>query len=180
MLGYHKKPEATAEAIQDGWFHTGDIGRLDDDGYLRITDRKKELLVTAGGKNITPQPIEQQLRQNPLVAEAVLLGDRRPFVAALIVPEFAATAAGVALPPETDPATLVGRDDVRALFEVVVGRVNAELPRHEQIKSFALLRTEFSVVSGELTPTLKVRRRAVAEKRREDIEALYQGVAGPA
>ena len=179
MLGYHKKPEATAEAIQDGWFHTGDIGRLDDDGYLRITDRKKELLVTAGGKNIAPQPIEQQLKQDPLVAEAVLLGDRRPFVAALIVPEFAATAAGVALPPETDPATLVGRDDVRALFEVVVGRVNAELPRHEQIKSFALLRTEFSVVSGELTPTLKVRRRVVAEKRREDIEALYQGVAGP-
>ena len=173
MLGYHQQPEATAEAIQDGWFHTGDIGHLDDEGYLRITGRKKELLVTAGGKNIAPQPIEQRLKQDPLVAEAVLIGDRRHFVSALIVPEFVTAAVRVSLPAETDPATLVVRDDVRALFELAIGRVNAELPRYEQIKNFALLPTEFSVASGELTPTLKVRRRVVAEKYHEAIESLY-------
>ena len=178
MLGYYQQPEATAEVIRDGWFHTGDIGHLDDDGYLRITGRKKELLVTAGGKNIAPQPIEQRLKQDPLVAEAVLIGDRRHFVSALIVPEFAAAAARVSLPAETDPVTLVVRDDVRALFEAVIERVNAGLPRYEQIKNFALVPTEFSVVSGELTPTLKVRRRVVAEKYHEAIEGLY--VAAPA
>ena len=178
MLGYYQQPEATAEAIRDGWFHTGDIGHLDADGYLRITDRKKELLVTAGGKNIAPQPIEQRLKQDPLVAEAVLLGDRRQFVSALIVPEFAAVAARVSLPAETNPATLVVRDDVRALFEVVIEQANAELPRYEQIKKFALLPTEFSVESGELTPTLKVRRRVVAERCHKAIEGLYEGTAG--
>ena len=180
MLGYHGKPEATAEAIREGWFHTGDIGHLDGDGYLRITDRKKELLVTAGGKNIAPQPIEQRLKQDPLVAEAVLLGDRRPFVSVLLVPEFAAAAARVSLPAETDPATLIVRDDVRELFGAVIERVNAELPSYEQIKKFALLPTEFSVASGELTPTLKVRRRVIAEERREAIEGLYAAVSvGP-
>ena len=177
MLGYYQRPGATAEAIQDGWFHTGDIGHLDVDGYLRITDRKKELLVTAGGKNIAPQPIELRLKQDPLVAEAVLLGDRRRFVSALIVPEFTVTATRVSLAAETDPATLVARDDVRALFEVVIEQVNAELPRYEQIKKFVLLPTEFSVESGELTPTLKVRRRVVAEKFHEAIEGLYEEAA---
>ncbi len=173
MLGYYQQPEATAEAIKDGWFHTGDIGHLDDAGYLRITGRKKELLVTAGGKNIAPQPIEQRLKQDPLVAEAVLIGDNRHFVSALIVPEFATVAAMVSLPAEIDPATLVVRDDVRALFEVAIGHVNTELPRYEQIKNFELLPTEFSVASGELTPTLKVRRRVVVEKYQEVIEGLY-------
>ena len=173
MLGYYQQPEATAEAIKDGWFHTGDIGRLDDAGYLRITGRKKELLVTAGGKNIAPQPIEQRLKQDPLVAEAVLIGDNRHFVSALIVPEFATVAARASLPAEIDPARLVARDDVRALFEAAIGHVNAELPRYEQIKNFELLPTEFSVVSGELTPTLKVRRRVVVEKYQGVIEGLY-------
>ena len=173
MLGYYQSPEATAEAIQDGWFHTGDIGHLDDEGYLRITDRKKELLVTAGGKNIAPQPIEQRLKQDPLVGEAVLIGDRRRFVSALLVPDFSEAAARVSVAADTDPATLVERPDVRTLFETVVERVNAELPRYERIRKFALLPTEFSVASGELTPTLKVRRRVVAEKCREVIDSLY-------
>ena len=173
MRGYYQKPEATAEAIQDGWFHTGDIGHLDDDGYLIITDRKKELLVTAGGKNIAPQPIEQRLKQDPLVAEAVLIGDRRRFVSVLIVPDFAEAAARASVSTDTDPETLVERPDVRALFELVVERVNAALPRYEQIKKFALLSKEFSIASGELTPTLKIRRRAVAERCHEVIEGLY-------
>ena len=180
MLGYYEKPEATAEAIRDGWFHTGDIGHLDDDGYLHITDRKKELLVTAGGKNIAPQPIEQRLKQDPLVAEAVLIGDRRRFLSVLIVPEFAVAAARVSLAAETDPTVLVVRDDVRALFEAVIEHVNAELPRYEQIKKFALLPAEFSVATGELTPTLKVRRRVVAESCREVIASLYDEAAGRA
>ena len=180
MLGYNEKPEATAEAIRDGWFHTGDIGHLDDDGYLHITDRKKELLVTAGGKNIAPQPIEQRLKQDPLVAEAVLIGDRRRFVSVLIVPEFAGAAARVSLLAETDPTVLVVRDDVRALFAAVIEHVNAELPRYEQIKKFALLPAEFSVATGELTPTLKVRRRVVAESCREVIASLYDEAVGRA
>ena len=173
MLGYYGNSDATAEAIQDGWFHTGDIGRLDDDGYLHITDRKKELLVTAGGKNVAPQPIEQRLKQHPLVGEAVLLGDRRRFIAALVVPNVAEVAARVAIAPDADPAGLVERPDVRALFEGVVDEVNSELPPYEKIRKFALLPREFSVAAGELTPTLKVKRRVVAEMWREVIEGLY-------
>ena len=173
MLGYHGKPEATAEAVQDGWFHTGDIGQFDDDGYLRITDRKKELLVTAGGKNVAPQPIEQRLKQDPLVGEAVLLGDRRRFVSALIVPNFSEATSRVSAPADTEPAAFVERPDVRALFDAVVSRVNSELPPYEQIRKFALLPTDFSIASGELTPTLKVRRRVVTDKWREVIEGLY-------
>jgi long-chain acyl-CoA synthetase len=178
MLGYYEKPEATAEAIRDGWFYTGDLGHLDEDGYLHITGRKKELLVTAGGKNIAPQPIEQRLKQDSLVAEAVLIGDRRPFVSVLIVPELSVAIARLSLPVETDLTVLVVRDDVRALFEVVIEHVNAELPRYEQIKKFALLSTEFSVATGELTPTLKVRRRVVVERCREVIASLYGEVVG--
>jgi len=178
MLGYYEKPEATAEAIRDGWFYTGDLGHLDEDGYLHITGRKKELLVTAGGKNIAPQPIEQRLKQDSLVAEAVLIGDRRPFVSVLIMPELSVAIARLSLPVETDLTVLVVRDDVRALFEVVIEHVNAELPRYEQIKKFALLSTEFSVATGELTPTLKVRRRVVVERCRDVIASLYGEVVG--
>ena len=173
MQGYYRKPEATAEALAGGWFHTGDIGRLDDDGYLVITDRKKELLVTAGGKNIAPQPIEQKLKQHALVAEAVLIGDRRPFVSALIMPDFAALAATLGEPADADRAALAARADVRSRFDGIVEAVNADLPPHEQVRQHALVPAELSIATGELTPTLKVKRRVVAEKWRDDIEALY-------
>ena len=173
MLGYYRRPEATAEAIKDGWFHTGDIGRLDDDGYLIITDRKKEILVTAGGKNVAPQPIEIQLRQHPLVGEAMLLGDGRRFVAALIVPDDAALRSQVGDSGETDLATLVERSDVKTLYDDVVSAVNADLPKYEQLKRYALLPTEFSQETGELTPTMKVRRRVVAERWKDVVEELY-------
>ncbi len=172
MQGYYGKPEATAEVMRDGWFCTGDIGSLDDDGYLTILDRKKELIVTAGGKNIAPNPIEAELKRSPLVAEAVLIGDRRPYVAALLAPDFAALATSVQV-GSASREEIVERADVVELFDEVVEKVNAGLARHEQIKRSALLPTEFGIASGELTPTMKVKRRVVAERWSDAIERLY-------
>ena len=183
MNGYYNKPEATADAIKDGWFHTGDIGSIDTDGYLSITDRKKDLLVTSGGKKIAPQPIENVLKQSPLVAEAVVLGDRRKYAAVLIVPEFAAlerrlrdlgrapspSAAGAT----TERAQLVERPDVRALYQEIVDGLNRELSQFERIKRIAILPREFSIESGELTPSLKVKRKVVEQKWAQTIEELY-------
>ena len=177
MMGYYRNPEATAECIRAGWFHTGDIGRIDGDGYLTITDRKKEILVTAGGKNVAPQPIEALLKRDPLVAEAMLVGDRRPYVSAVLVPdaptlEQRVAAAGLA-PGGLDD--LVGRDDVRALFQPLVDQANAELASFEQVKRFALLPAQFSIDTGELTPTLKLKRRVVMERWEDVIEGIYNG-----
>lgn len=172
MQGYYGKPGATAEVMRDGWFCTGDIGSLDDDGYLTILDRKKELIVTAGGKNIAPNPIEAELKRSPLVSEAVLIGDRRPYVAALLVPDFAALAARVDA-GSASRDEIVERRDVVALFDEVVEKVNAGLARHEQIKRSALLPTEFGIATGELTPTMKVKRRVVADRWSDAIERLY-------
>lgn len=174
MQGYYHKPEATAEVIVDGWFHTGDIGRLDDDGYLTITDRKKEIIVTAGGKNVAPTPIEAELKRSPIVAEAVLIGNRRPCITALLVPDFAALAHELGTPEGAEAREEVaGRSDVKERLEAVVAAVNADLPRHEQIKEFAALPAEFGIATGELTPTLKVKRRVVEERWGAAIEALY-------
>ena len=172
MQGYYGKPEATAEVMRDGWFCTGDIGSLDDDGYLTILDRKKELIVTAGGKNIAPNPIEAELKRSPLVAEAVLIGDRRPYVSALLVPDFTALATRAAV-EGASREEIVERPDVVALFDEVVNRANDGLARHEQIKRSALLPAEFGIATGELTPTLKVKRRVVAQRWSDAIERLY-------
>ena len=173
MQGYYRKQQATDEVMRDGWFHTGDIGRLDADGYLAITDRKKDLIVTAGGKNVAPSPIEAELKRAPIVAEAVLVGDRRPYIAALIVPDLAALASRTASDPSDPLDRIVTRPEATRLFADVVERVNADLPRYEQIKRFVLLPVEFSVESGELTPTLKVKRRVVAAKWTREIDGLY-------
>jgi long-chain acyl-CoA synthetase len=185
MTGYYNKPEATADAIKDGWFHTWDIGRIDADGYLAITDRKKDLLVTSGGKNIAPQPIENILKQSPLIAEAVVLGDRRKFVSALIVPDFAALERrlrGLGRAPQADTGgadaprdreQLVKRPDVVALYHEIVDGLNRELSQFERIKRVAILPREFTMESGELTPSLKVKRKVVEEKWREQIERIY-------
>jgi long-chain acyl-CoA synthetase len=176
MSGYYNKPDATAEALRAGWFHTGDIGTIDDEGYLRITDRKKDLLVTSGGKKIAPQPIEAILKRNPLVAEAVLLGDRRKYAAALIVPDFAALERRLKELGRTPGtrAELTTRDDVLALYQEVIDALNRELSQFERIKKIALLPAEFSIESGELTPTLKVKRKVVEDRYRERIESLYR------
>lgn len=176
MTGYHNKPNATADVIKDGWFHTGDIGTIDADGYLAITDRKKDLLVTSGGKKIAPQPIENVLKQSPLIAEAVVLGDRRKYATALIVPEFAALERrlkDLGRPPG-ERSALVTRPDVVGLYQEIIDALNRDLSQFERIKRTAILPREFTIDSGELTPSLKVRRKVVEEKWRDEIEALYR------
>jgi long-chain acyl-CoA synthetase len=175
MLGYYNRPADTAAVLKDGWFHTGDIGSIDAEGYLRITDRKKDLLVTSGGKKVAPQPIEAVLKRSPLVAEAVLLGDRRRFIAALIVPDFNALERrlkDLGRPPADRPA-LIRRDDVVALYQEIVDALNRELSQFERIKKFRVLPREFTIDSGELTPTMKVKRKAVEKNWAAEIEELY-------
>ena len=176
MLGYYNKPEESAAVLRGGWFHTGDVGALDPDGYLAITDRKKDLLVTSGGKKIAPQPIEAVLKKSPLIAEVVVLGDRRRFASALIIPEFKQLERrlqDLGRPPG-DRESLVVREDVVALYKDVVDAVNEELSQFERIKRFRLLPREFTIESGELTPTLKVRRRNVEQNWGAEIEKLYE------
>ncbi len=182
MRGYYHNEAATREALRDGWFHTGDIGHLDADGYLVITDRLKDLLVLAAGKKIAPQPLEAKLKASPWVSEAVLLGDRRPYVVCLVVPDFArleaeAKARGWTFAPRH---ALVERPDVRALYQSEIDRLNADLARFEQIKRFALLDRELSQEAGELTPKLSVKRKVVMATFAAVIEELYAGHRVPA
>jgi long-chain acyl-CoA synthetase len=178
MRGYFHRPEETSAVLRDGWFHTGDVGTVDADGYLSITDRKKEIIVTSGGKNVAPQPIESAFRTHPLVAEAVLIGERRPYLSLLIVPDFerlARTVPGTGLKTggsTSDVAAALERREVRALYQAVVDAINPRLAQFERIKRFALLPRELSMAEGELTPTLKVKRRVIDERYREVIEGL--------
>jgi len=176
FAGYWKKPEATAEAIEaDGWFHTGDIGRQDEDGFLYITDRKKELIKTSGGKMIAPAPIESKLSNSPLVANAVLVGDRHKFLSVLIAPNFAALedlarGKGIAF---ASRAELVKNPVVQAEYHSLVDSVNKGLANFETIKRFHLVADEWSIDSGELTPSMKLKRRVVAQRYAEEIAAFY-------
>ncbi len=175
MVGYYNKPAETAAVLKDGWFHTGDVGTLDADGYLAITDRKKDLLVTSGGKKIAPQPIEALLKKSPLIAEAIVLGDRRRFASALLVPDFAALERRLKDlgGPPGEREKLVNRKDVVALYKDVVEALNQELSQFERIKRFRLLPREFTIESGELTPTMKVRRKTVEQNWKNEIDELY-------
>jgi long-chain acyl-CoA synthetase len=178
MKGYYRKPEATAEAIdKDGWFHTGDIGFLDRDGFLVITDRKKDILVTSGGKNIAPQPIENRLKTNPFFTEVVMIGNRRNFPAALVVPNFEALEKwarqqGIAFGTRDE---LVTKPEVLGHYKRLVDELTPDLAQFEKIKKIALLTKEFTQESGEITPTLKVKRRVVEERYRSIIDAMYEG-----
>jgi long-chain acyl-CoA synthetase len=177
MTGYYNNPQATAETLDDGWVRTGDIGELDGDGFLRITDRKKELLKTAGGKFVAPAPMETRLMQEPLIERAVVIGDERPYVTALIVPDWQAMEAieGVSGRPDD----LLTDERAHAAIQRCVDALNADLGSWETIKYFALLPHDFTEENGELTPTLKVKRRAVQERYRERIETMYQGKVRP-
>jgi long-chain acyl-CoA synthetase len=178
MKGYYGKPEATAEAIDaDGWFHTGDIGELDKDGYLKITDRKKDLIVTSGGKKVAPQPIENHIKTHPLVAEIVVVGDKRHFPAALVVPRFEnlerwAQEKAIAFRGRDD---LVGNAHVVAAYERLVDELTPHLAPFEKIKKIALLAREFTLEAGELTPKLNVRRRVIEQRYKDVIDRLYAG-----
>jgi long-chain acyl-CoA synthetase len=174
--GYFRQPEATAELIDaDGWLHTGDVGQLDGDGYLKIVDRKKELIITSSGKNLSPANIEGLLKEHPLVGQALVYGDDRPYVVALIVLDHElapAWAAGNGL--GGDLAALAAHEQVLAELQLAVDAVNQRLARIEQVKRFEVLPVEWTAESEELTPTLKLRRRIIHAKYAERIDALYQ------
>jgi long-chain acyl-CoA synthetase len=173
FAGYYKDPEGTRAVLDDdGWLHTGDIGSIDEDGFVTITDRKKDILVTAGGKNVAPQNIENDLKASKYVSQAVVLGDRKPYVAALITldePEVRKALGATEAPLEE----LAGDEGVRQLVQGVVDDVNRDRSRFEQIKRFTILPRDFSAEEDEITPTLKLRRRVVQEHFADEIEELY-------
>jgi long-chain acyl-CoA synthetase len=176
MQGYYNKPDATREAIDaDGWFHTGDIGELDADGYLKITDRKKDLIVTAGGKNIAPQPIENLAKSNKFVANAVMLGDKRKFPIMLVVPNFDNLErwARERQLAASSRAKLIALPDVHAKVEREVMGELRELAKFEMPKRVLLLEHDFTIESGELTPTLKVKRRVVEKRYKDLVDRAY-------
>jgi long-chain acyl-CoA synthetase len=182
MQGYYKNPEATREVLaQDGWFSTGDIGYLDADNYLYITDRKKDLLKTAAGKFVAPQPIENLLKTSPYILNAIVAGDKRKFVVALIVPNAATVAARVAEQgiKFASSVEMVAHPAVHALIDAEVKRLTVHLAQYETIKRFALLPDDFTFDNGSLTFTLKLKRRVVEQKYHDVIESLYADVAEP-
>jgi long-chain acyl-CoA synthetase len=176
MAGYYKDPERTAETIDsDGWLHTGDIGSRDEDGFLRITDRKKELIITSGGKNISPALIEYELQRHPLIGQACALGDRRNYITALLVldPDAAPAWAKAHDIEAASMADLAAHPEVLAEVERGVAEANSHLARVEQVRRWKLLSAEWTSESGELTPTLKRRRRVITDRYAAEIEDLY-------
>ncbi|HEX4130762.1 MAG TPA: AMP-dependent synthetase/ligase [Pirellulales bacterium] len=175
MLGYWHRPADTAEILRDGWLYTGDLGEIDADGFLKITGRKKELIVTAGGKNISPIALESLLAAEPLIHQAVVIGDGRNYLTALIVPDPATLRAAIIERriPVTNAAEALASDEVRKLYAKRIRERMAGVSRYEQIGDFILLDRAFTVESGDLTPTLKLRRSAIARKYADKIEAMY-------
>ncbi|MFQ6039049.1 MAG: AMP-dependent synthetase/ligase, partial [Candidatus Aminicenantales bacterium] len=175
MKGYYKMEQETRDAIRDGWLYTGDIGHLDEDGYLVITDRKKDIIVTAGGKNVAPQPIENILKTNPYIDNVVVIGDKRKFMSALIVPNFEKLEeyAEFHSIPYEDRESLLKNEQIMRFMEAEVDRSTPNLASYEKIKKIALLERDFEIERGEITPTLKVKRNIIEEKYRNVIDSLY-------
>jgi long-chain acyl-CoA synthetase len=176
-LGYYKQPQATAEVFEpNGWFHTGDIGRLDEQGFLYITDRKKDIIVTAGGMNLAPQNIENLLKGDPFISQALVYGDRKPYPVALITlnPEELTKFAREQGILSSDPAVIVKHPKIMERVGRTVEEKNSQLQSYAKIKKFSVLPTDFTQEGGELTPTLKVKRKVVSEKYMKAIEDLYR------
>jgi long-chain acyl-CoA synthetase len=176
MMGYYKNEEATSETIDsDGWLHSGDIGEFNEHGYLKITDRKKDIIITAGGKNVAPQEIENRLKFHALISQVVVIGDRRPFLTALITldeekaPEFAQEH-GI----EGGTAGVAGHDRTLKEIQVAIDELNAGLAKVEGIKKFRVLERDFLQEENEITPTLKVKRRSIGELYADLIEEMYE------
>ena len=177
FAGYLNKPEATAAARDaEGWLHTGDVGRITDDGYLSITDRLKDVMITAGGKNITPSEIENQLKASPYIADAVIVGDRRPYLTALVMIDFENVArfAQDARVPFTNYASLCAAPAVAELIGREIASVNARLARVETVKAFRLIDVLLTAEDEELTPTMKLKRKLVSQKYSDLIESMYR------
>jgi len=170
--GYYKNDEATEDALEDRWLHTGDLAHIDEDGFLFITGRKKDIIITAGGKNITPANLENGLKQNRYVSQAVVLGDRKPYLVALVTLD-AEEVPGFAEKHGIAPEDVAGSEQMRAEVQAAVDQVNSEVGRVEQIKKFKILPEDLSQATGELTPTMKVKRNVVAEKFADEVEKLY-------
>jgi long-chain acyl-CoA synthetase len=175
MVGYYKRPDLTREVIHDGWFHTGDIGTLVDGTYLKITDRKKEMFKTSGGKYVAPLPIENKLKESIYIEQAMIVGADRKFVSALIVPSFPnlrdwARQQGI---EQTSQEMLIGHPRVREFYKELIESFNKYFNHVEQIKKFELLPSEWTIEGGEMTPKLSLKRKVVIEKNNDLIERIY-------
>jgi long-chain acyl-CoA synthetase len=175
MLGYYNAPEETEKVLQDGWFSTGDIASIDEDDYVYIIDRKKELIITAGGKNIAPQPLENKLRMDKYISQAFVYGDRKPYLVAILTPNLERL---IKMGQEEgldylDTEDLVANQRVQKRYAHRLQLINDTLPSYQTIKNFILLPRDFSVEGGELTPTMKIKRKVVYAKNQDRIERLY-------
>jgi len=173
---YWRNPEATEETMSDGWLRTGDLGELGDEGYLKITGRKKDIIITAGGKNLTPANIENDLKQSPFISQAVMYGDRKPFPVAMITldpEEIVPWAQEQGLPEDIE--SLAEHEKVHEMIQTELDRANSNYARVEQIKKFTILDHDLSVETGELTPSLKVKRNVIYDRYGDLFESLYSG-----
>jgi long-chain acyl-CoA synthetase len=175
MKGYYKDDEATSEVLEDGWFKTGDIARVDDEGFVYIIDRKKEIIVTAGGKNIAPQPLENKLKLDKYISQAIVFGDRKPYLVALLTPniERVIDLARDEKLDYIDIEELVKHSRIKELYADRIERMNKDLPSYETIKYFGIVPVDFSIEGGELTPTLKMKRKIIYEKYKQLVDDLY-------
>ncbi|EWS64441.1 Long-chain-fatty-acid--CoA ligase FadD15 [Hydrogenophaga sp. T4] len=176
FMGYLNLPEKTAETIDaDGWLHTGDVGLVDEEGFFRITDRMKDIIITAGGKNITPSELENELKFSPYVTDAVVIGDKRAYLTVIIMidQENVEKYAQDNDVPFSNYASLTRAPEVQALIQAEIDRVNKKFARVEQIKKFFLLDTQLSAEDEELTPTMKLKRKLVQQKYADQIDAMY-------
>jgi len=175
LKGYFKNPEATAEALEDGWFHTGDLGEIDAGGFVRITGRKKEIIVTAGGKNVAPTILEDRLRAHVLVSQCMVVGDQRPFIAALVTldAEMLPTWLSNNGKPAMDVRAAAQDPDVRAEIQKAVDAANLAVSKAESIRKFLVLDTDFTEAGGHLTPKLSLKRAVVLKEFAPQVESLY-------